>query len=92
MTLEPSSLAEALGWVATVTFVASYLARRAETLVRVQIAGALMWVVYGVLVRSGPVIAANVLVVGAAAWKARTPAKAAAGSGRAEPLPPLDAR
>jgi hypothetical protein len=63
---------EALGWIATATFVGSYLARRAETLVRVQIAGALLWVVYGVLVRSGPVIAANVLVVLAAAWKART--------------------
>lgn len=90
MTLEPSFLVDALGWVATATFVASYLAKRADTLVRVQIAGALMWVAYGVLVRSGPVIAANVLVVGAAAWKARAPAKAAAGSGGTEP-PPVDA-
>jgi hypothetical protein len=81
VTLEHSFLVEALGWVATATFVASYLARRADTLVHVQIAGALLWVVYGLLVRSGPVIAANVLVVGAAAWKARTPAKAAAGPG-----------
>ena len=71
MTLEPSVAVEALGWVATATFVGSYLARRAETLVRVQIAGALLWVLYGALVRSAPVIAANVLVVAAAAWKAR---------------------
>ncbi len=72
MILERSVLVEALGWAATATFVGSYLTRRAETLVRVQIAGALMWAVYGVLLRSAPVIAANVLVVAAASWKART--------------------
>ena len=72
MTLERSIFIEALGWAATATFVGSYLARRAQTLVRVQIAGALMWTVYGVLVHSAPVIAANVLVAGAAAWKAYT--------------------
>ncbi len=67
-----SVLVEALGWAATATFVGSYLAKHARTLVRVQIAGALLWVLYGVLVRSAPVIAANVLVMGAAAWKARS--------------------
>jgi hypothetical protein len=83
--VEHSVAVEVLGWVATATFVGSYLARRAETLVRVQIAGALLWVVYGVLVRSGPVIAANVLVVAAAAWKAR--AAPARGLGRPEEPP-----
>jgi hypothetical protein len=72
LTLEHSVFVEALGWVATATFVGSYLAKRADTLVRVQIAGAVMWTVYGVLLRSAPVIVANVLVVAAAAWKART--------------------
>jgi hypothetical protein len=72
VTIEHSVVVEALGWAATATFVGSYLAKRAETLVRMQIAGALMWAAYGVLVRSAPVIAANVLVVAAAAWKART--------------------
>jgi hypothetical protein len=62
---------EALGWVATATFVGSYLAKRSSTLVKVQIAGASLWVLYGALVRSAPVMAANVLVLGAAAWKAR---------------------
>jgi hypothetical protein len=64
-------LVEAVGWVATGVFVASYLFKRAEWLVRTQIAGALIWVGYGVLVHATPVIAANLLVVGAAAWKAR---------------------
>jgi hypothetical protein len=72
VTPEHSVAVEALGWAATATFVGSYLAKRAETLVRVQIVGALMWAAYGVLVAAAPVIAANLLVVAAAAWKART--------------------
>lgn len=71
MTLAHPIAVEALGWAATAVFVASYFARRDETLVRVQIAGALMWVGYGALVQAAPVIAANLLVVAAAVWKAR---------------------
>jgi len=72
VTLEHSVAVEVLGWAAAATFAGSYLARRAGTVVRVQIAGALMWAVYGVLVAAVPVVAANLLVVAAAAWKART--------------------
>ncbi len=88
MTLEHSVVVEALGWVATATFAGSYLAKRAETLVRVQIAGALLWAVYGVLVRSAPVIAANVLVMAAAAWKARTSSVRDASAPPAAATPP----
>jgi len=88
VTLEPSVAVEALGWVATATFAGSYLAKRAETLVRVQIAGALMWALYGVLVRSAPVIAANLLVVAAAAWKARASRLRAASPSPAAPARP----
>jgi hypothetical protein len=73
-------LVEVVGWVATAVFVASYFFRRAEILVRVQIAGAMLWVVYGVLMRAPPVIAANLLVAGAAMWKA-TQASRVHGSG-----------
>jgi hypothetical protein len=59
---------EALGWLATVVFVASYFFKRARVLLRVQMAGALLWVAYGVLMRSAPVVAANLLVLSAAAW------------------------
>ena len=85
MTLEPSVAVEALGWAATATFVGSYLAKRAETLVRVQIVGALMWTAYGVLVAAAPVVAANLLVVAAAAWKARASRREA----RASPAPAM---
>ena len=72
MTLQ-HPVVEALGWIATATFVGSYFLKRAEAMVRVQIAGAAMWVAYGLFVRSGPVVAANALVVASALWKARAP-------------------
>lgn len=60
-----------VGWVATAVFVGSYFCKTAGTLRRMQIAGALIWVAYGFLVPAAPVVAANLLVVGAAAWTAR---------------------
>jgi len=60
-----------LGWVATAVFVGSYFCARAEHLRRVQMAGAVLWVLYGVVIGAAPVVAANVLVLGAAAWTAR---------------------
>jgi hypothetical protein len=70
----PPAAIEALGWVATAVFVASYFFRRPESLARAQMAGALLWAAYGVLMKAPPVIAANVLVLAAAAWKSRRPA------------------
>lgn len=60
-----------LGWAATAVFVGSYFCGRPEQLRRVQMAGALMWVLYGLLIGAAPVVAANVLVLGAAAWTTR---------------------
>lgn len=57
-----------LGWTATAVFVGSYFCTRAEALRRVQMIGALMWVAYGMLIEASPVVAANLLVFGAAAW------------------------
>lgn len=64
-----------LGWCATAVFVGSYFFSKPEVLRRVQVAGALLWVVYGVLLPAAPVIAANLLVVTAAAWTARRTAQ-----------------
>jgi hypothetical protein len=81
MTLDAALAVEALGWAATAIFVASYLFRRPGTLVRVQMAGAVAWIVYGALVGAKPVVAANALVLLAAAsqaWRSqRRPAAAA---------------
>jgi hypothetical protein len=49
-------------------FVGSYFCARAETLKRVQMLGALMWTAYGFFIGASPVVVANLLVFGAAAW------------------------
>ena len=54
----PRGLVEWLGWAATAVFVASYFTR-AAVLKRVQMAGALMWVGYGLLNHSLPIILSN---------------------------------
>jgi len=59
---------EYLGWTATAVFVGSYFCANAAALKRVQMIGALMWVAYGLLIGASPVVAANLLVFGAAAW------------------------
>jgi hypothetical protein len=73
---------EALGWAATCVFVASYFFAKPSRLRGFQMAGALLWMSYGVLIGALPVIVANVLVFAAAAWtllrKSSTP----------EPSPP----
>jgi hypothetical protein len=65
---------EWLGWAATAVFVGSYFCGRPQVLRAVQMVGAVMWVVYGCLIGATPVVAANVLVCGAAGWTlARAP-------------------
>lgn len=62
---------ELVGWAATAVFVGSYFARGPGTLRRLQMVGALLWLCYGLLLRSAPIIVANSLVMVAAAWTAR---------------------
>jgi hypothetical protein len=57
-----------LGWAATAVFVSSYFFDRPEVLRAVQMGGAVVWIIYGVLLGAIPVVAANVLVFAAAAW------------------------
>lgn len=73
-------LAEAMGWLATLLFAASYLARSPATLRRAQAAAALLWIGYGWLIHSLPVMAANLLVTGFATYSLcrGKPAKTAA--------------
>jgi hypothetical protein len=60
-------MTQTLGWVATAIFVGSYFLRPAA-LRAVQMVGAVLWIVYGILIGAMPVIAANALVLSAAAW------------------------
>jgi hypothetical protein len=61
-------VAEVLGWIATTVFAGSYFFSQPRALRRAQMLGALLWIVYGCLIRAVPVIAANTLVLAAAAW------------------------
>jgi hypothetical protein len=76
---EPA-LVDALGWAATAVFVASYFFAKPHLLRRAQMLGAVMWVAYGLLMQAAPVVAANVLVLAAAAWTTRRAAPARADS------------
>lgn len=60
-----------VGWIATAVFVSSYFCTKADALRRFQMLGATIWIGYGVLMHAAPVVAANLLVLGAAAWTAR---------------------
>jgi Bacterial inner membrane protein len=59
---------DALGWVATTLFVSSYFFRQPALLRAAQMSGAALWIVYGALIGAIPVVVANGLVFGAAAW------------------------
>jgi hypothetical protein len=62
------SLTETLGWIATLVFVGSYFFSKPAALRACQMVGASLWIAYGILIAAKPVIAANLLVFGAAAW------------------------
>lgn len=68
MSLPGLSLADTIGWTATAVFVASYFFSRPAMLRGLQMVGAVLWMTFGVLIASKPVIASNVLVFSAAAW------------------------
>jgi inner membrane protein len=71
---------EWLGWAATAVFTASYFCKDAGWLRRVQMLGALMWVVYGLASHARPVVAANLLVLTAAAISTWRPSRERAAS------------
>ena len=61
---------DAIGWVATAVFSASYFFRSGAALRRVQALAALLWIAYGFAISSKPVIVANMIVALAAAGSA----------------------
>ncbi|HEX3845377.1 MAG TPA: hypothetical protein VHV80_13540 [Steroidobacteraceae bacterium] len=71
MSLSGLSLPDSIGWMATAVFVASYFFSKPAMLRGLQMVGATLWMTFGVLIASKPVIVANVLVFAAAAWTLR---------------------
>jgi hypothetical protein len=77
-----------IGWVATATFAGSYFCKQPAALRRVQALAALLWIGYGALIRSLPVVVANVVVAVVAVYSSlRPPTPAAVGP----PAPSEDA-
>ncbi|HVH67162.1 MAG TPA: hypothetical protein VM716_04790 [Gemmatimonadales bacterium] len=64
---------DAVGWLATAIFAASYLCKQATTLRRVQAVAALAWATYGLLIHALPIIVANIIVaslaIGSSLWR-----------------------
>ncbi len=61
-----------IGWAATAVFSSSYFFRNQTILRLIQALAALLWIGYGMLLHSAPVILANLIVAGVAglsAWK-----------------------
>lgn len=84
---------DAIGWAATAVFTASYLTRGQTRLRRVQMAGATLWLTYGLVLQAPPVIGSNVLVLSAACWaeyRQRRDARAAKASLPAADPSPAD--
>jgi len=66
-------LLDLIGWLATAISTSSYLCKRPVTLRRTQAVAALVWIGYGSVIRSFPLIAANVIVGFAAAYTSLRP-------------------
>jgi hypothetical protein len=57
-----------IGWIATALFASSYFFRQPMALRKVQALAAMLWVVYGLIIHALPVVVANLVVAGVAAY------------------------
>jgi hypothetical protein len=70
-----------LGWTATALFACSYFFTRAAALRGIQAAAAVLWIIYGFRIHSGPVVVANIMVGVAAVYTSVRYAKGPSASG-----------
>ncbi len=61
---------DSVGWLATGVFAVSYFWRDATKIRKIQAAAASLWIGYGLLIHSLPVIVANLIVVTVALYTA----------------------
>jgi hypothetical protein len=67
---------DAMGWAATALSVASYFFREPAILRRVQAGASCVWIVYGIVIGSAPLVVCNVIVAAAAVYSSLTVAPA----------------
>jgi Bacterial inner membrane protein len=61
---------DGLGWAATAVFAASYFFKEPAKLRLTQALAAMLWIVYGLLIHSLPVVVANLIVSSLALYSA----------------------
>jgi Bacterial inner membrane protein len=61
-------MVDAIGWIATAIFLASYACRDPSKLRLTQAGAALLWVAYGIVLHAIPIVVANLLVAGVAVY------------------------
>jgi hypothetical protein len=66
-----SLIPDGVGWAATTIFASSYFVKGPRRLRLVQAMAALVWIAYGVLIGSLPVIVSNLIVTTLAVYSAR---------------------
>ena len=71
-----------IGWIATAVFASSYLFKQPLALRWVQAGAALLWVIYGLIIHAFPVVVANLVVAGMAAYSTRRGRVLCAGASR----------
>jgi len=64
-----------IGWLATAIVTASYFFRSHKTLRAVQALGAIVWLTYGILINSKPVMVANIIVAIVALYSTLIPTR-----------------
>jgi hypothetical protein len=64
---------EGMGWAATSISASSYFCRGSRSIRVVQASASLVWIVYGIIIHSFPVIVANVIVSSLAVYSAFRP-------------------
>ncbi|MGA3185565.1 MAG: hypothetical protein ABSF22_00515 [Bryobacteraceae bacterium] len=64
-----------IGWLATAVFMISYMVKSPANLRRIQAVASCLWLAYGVLIHSLPMIVANFLVAAVALYSSLRSAK-----------------
>ena len=57
-----------IGWLATIVFMTSYISKSPAMLRRIQALASCLWLTYGVMIHSMPMIVANFLVAAVALY------------------------
>ena len=76
-----------IGWLATALVTASYFFRNHKTLRLMQALGAVVWLTYGILINSKPVMAANIIVAVVALYSTILPSRVPPPAPVAPPAP-----